>query len=32
MVKAQEVKPLGTSVEVRDPGLVGVQAQPEFAQ
>ena len=32
MVKAQKVESLGTSVEVRDPGLLRMQPQPESAQ
>jgi len=32
MVEAQEVEPFGTSLEVHDPGLVGMQPQPEWGQ
>ena len=32
MVKAQEVESLGASCEVRDPGLLGMQPQPERGQ
>ena len=32
MVEAQEVESLGTSGEVRDPGLLGMQSQPERVQ
>ena len=32
MVEAEEVEPLGTSGEVRDPGLLGMQSQPERVQ
>jgi len=31
-MEAQEVEALRPSGKVDDPGLVGVQAQPEFAQ
>ena len=32
MVEAQEVEPLGTSCEVHDPGLLGMQPQPEVGE
>ena len=32
MLKAEEIEPFGASGEVRDPGLGGVQAQPESVQ
>lgn len=32
MVKAEEVEPLSASCEMHDPGLLGVQPQPEHVQ
>ena len=32
MLKAEEVEPLGAHGEVRDPGLLGVQSQPDRIQ
>ena len=32
MVEAEEVEPFGASGEVRDPGLLWVQSQPDHVQ
>jgi hypothetical protein len=32
VLKAQEVETLGTTTETHDPGLVGMQPQPELIQ
>jgi hypothetical protein len=32
MVEAQELEPLGTPGEVHDPGLLGMQSQPEVGK